>query len=40
MRVVLWVLWLVVSPTTFGCSMIVLPILGIVWLVIVYQTSF
>ncbi len=44
MKLVLWMLWQVLSPASFGCSIIVLvvllPILAFVWLVFVYQTSF
>jgi hypothetical protein len=38
-KFVLWLLWLLASPATFGCS-VVLAFLGFVWLVFVYQTSF
>jgi hypothetical protein len=38
-KYVLWLLWHLASPATFGCS-VVLAFLGFVLLVVIYQTSF
>jgi hypothetical protein len=38
-KYVLWLLWHLASPATFGCS-VVLAFLAFAWLVFVYQISF